>query len=494
MSTELTRVLGGTTLWEAALTRFLDAVAAQKEGVVDTRFRGFGESDWALRADLGPVDRADEILNAAKRAFEVDEAPTTAPTMHFVCPGDPHGASSAGDERSVFVAVKLADEQRRAHPVFASRTVHAARFDALTLGRLPLRSAGGQNCIDLWISPRHPLLVRAFAVRIAPLCPSEAVSSSSVVAMLCGTLPAALCAVAQRDTRYGNAINACGCGFGENVESRIESLLSAQGLGISPAMPPLGAPFDGIGPSLLCELLVSIWREVVLDQRPAFPPNGQLADDPATAAPVEAEVAAWRSSVRNAPAASPSALVDAAVAGLAVHPSKGGLSDAALSRLLGLRLTPGSVDAVDRGVAPVGLPSLFAAFEVPHQLVQGQLMSVGARALAKHCQRDKSASWWLPGPMGGTQPQKNQMGLAALARVLRECAWANIHLLPHDIVTYELRCSGGYGARWVMQLPSAADGDGDAVVGLTEGAAPAVTFRGFLEPQDPDGHSKGWHH
>jgi hypothetical protein len=360
--------------------------------------------------------------------------------------------------------------------------------------------SAGSDTIDVWIDPAAATgpLREAFSYRLgggaAPDIGAETIQA------LCLSLPVFQRALSFRGTPYARAILCAGCGFGENCRARMEQLVAGQGLSIDGTHPPLGLAFDGAAPALLCELAAAVWRRVVAGIADTFAPNGMLRDDAAIAAAVDGQLASWAVGITSAagPGAGTEALLQAAAASLrSDRCDEGGVTDAALSRLLGLRLTPGSVEAVKRGVAPVGLPALFAAFEVPQVVAVGQVMTVGSRALAKHCQRDETASWWLPGPMCGTQPERNVMGLAALARVLRDNAWANVHMLPHDIVTYELRCSAGYGARWVMQLPSAAetaeDGD-DPHHHHRPHLAPSAVFRGFLEPQDPDGHSKGWHH
>lgn len=57
-------------------------------------------------------------------------------------------------------------------------------------------------------------------------------------------------------------------------------------------------------------------------------------------------------------------------------------------------------------------------------------------------------------------------------KLIMECQWINIHQLPGDLPIIELRIKEGYGIRW--QLNS--------------------LFRGFLEPQIPNGHEIGWKH
>jgi len=90
-------------------------------------------------------------------------------------------------------------------------------------------------------------------------------------------------------------------------------------------------------------------------------------------------------------------------------------------------------------------------------------LSVGARALCKHAHRSSEGFWGTP---RGTEVAKNQHALKQLQRVTEQCVWLNIHSLPRDEYIIEVRVEAGYGLRWTI--------DG--------------TFRGFLEPQIPDGH------
>lgn len=153
--------------------------------------------------------------------------------------------------------------------------------------------------------------------------------------------------------------------------------------------------------------------------------------------------------------------------------------------LLRCRLTPGSITAIDRGVVPVARSALLAAFRVPHEA--GQVLTVGARALAKHIHRDETESWWGGGgELKGTQAAKNAQAETVIARVLDGAVWCNVHMLPHDIVTLEYRVAAGYGARWCYSLAVDA--------GASGGGVGSMQFRGFLEPVDPEGHEKGWRH
>ena len=132
--------------------------------------------------------------------------------------------------------------------------------------------------------------------------------------------------------------------------------------------------------------------------------------------------------------------------------------------LLNIRHTQGSVDSF-----PPSMSTLVASFNKKHK--PNTNLTVGARALSKHCHRDVTHEWW--GACVGTEQAKNEHANTILMRVLEDASWINIHLLPHDLKVIEVRCLEGYGARWSH--------DGSA-------------FRGFLEPQMEDGHAAGWKH
>lgn len=132
--------------------------------------------------------------------------------------------------------------------------------------------------------------------------------------------------------------------------------------------------------------------------------------------------------------------------------------------LLNICHTQGSVD-----VLPPSVSSLLASFNKKHK--PNSNLTVGARALSKHCHRDVTSEWW--GASAGSEQVKNEHANAVLNRILNDSSWINIHLLPHDLKVIEVRCAEGYGARWSH--------DGSA-------------FRGFLEPQMEEGHAVGWKH
>ena len=132
--------------------------------------------------------------------------------------------------------------------------------------------------------------------------------------------------------------------------------------------------------------------------------------------------------------------------------------------LLNICHTQGSVD-----VLPPSVSSLLASFNKKHK--PNSNLTVGARALSKHCHRDVTSEWW--GACAGSEQVKNEHANRVVNGILNDSSWINIHLLPHDLKVIEVRCSEGYGARWSH--------DGS-------------TFRGFLEPQMEDGHAVGWKH
>lgn len=132
--------------------------------------------------------------------------------------------------------------------------------------------------------------------------------------------------------------------------------------------------------------------------------------------------------------------------------------------LLNIRHTQGSVDSF-----PPPLATLIASFNEKHK--PNANLTVGARALSKHCHRDVSSEWW--GSCAGSEQAKNEHANTIVMRIIGDASWINIHMLPHDLKVIEVRCAEGYGARWSY--------DGKI-------------FRGFLEPQMEDGHAAGWKH
>ncbi|XP_071490914.1 uncharacterized protein [Diadema antillarum] len=101
----------------------------------------------------------------------------------------------------------------------------------------------------------------------------------------------------------------------------------------------------------------------------------------------------------------------------------------------------------------------------------GSALTVGARALAKHCHRDESSNWW--GNLSGSEKAKNESAEKVLRKILNDVGWLNIHQLPHALPILEVRNIEGYGARW------SPDGR---------------EFRGFLEPPMVAGWETGYRH
>ncbi|KAJ6228574.1 RNA-binding asch domain protein [Anaeramoeba flamelloides] len=80
-------------------------------------------------------------------------------------------------------------------------------------------------------------------------------------------------------------------------------------------------------------------------------------------------------------------------------------------------------------------------------------LTVGARALAKHCHRS-GENWWIKGTMRGKMEFQNEVALGCLDRVVKNVVWINIHSITlektRDIKLFEIRTLEGYGARWVI--------------------------------------------
>ncbi|KAG9290672.1 hypothetical protein G9A89_011635 [Geosiphon pyriformis] len=167
-----------------------------------------------------------------------------------------------------------------------------------------------------------------------------------------------------------------------------------------------------------------------------------------------------------------------------------------LNTFLGLRTTVGSSPRL-----PPSLSECIKSFtrvyvknsaKDPSKSTKTNTLTVGAKAFSKHCHRDISASFW--GKCTGTEKQKNEQANYLLANILTNAAWINLHSLPHDTRVYEIRNEQGYGARWEIYEPKIQDiGSASTAQGETNKDA-IIIFRGFLEPQMEDGHSKGWVH
>lgn len=139
-------------------------------------------------------------------------------------------------------------------------------------------------------------------------------------------------------------------------------------------------------------------------------------------------------------------------------------------RILGMRHTIGSDP---RNVLPPSWKSLLEAASS-----QKHALSVAARARAKHAHRGKDQFF---GVVGGNAETQNIEAHQIVLSLLRDAAWINIHTFGGKTLPFlEVRVASGYGARWKIES--------------TELDASKVSFRGFLEPQMPDGHERNWRH
>ena len=139
-------------------------------------------------------------------------------------------------------------------------------------------------------------------------------------------------------------------------------------------------------------------------------------------------------------------------------------------RILGMRQTIGS--------DPCNLlpPSWKRLLEAASAQKYG--LSVAARARAKHAHRGKDQFF---GVASGNAEMQNMETHRILLSLLRNAAWINIHTFGGNTLPFlEVRIASGYGARWKIES--------------TEMSACDVSFRGFLEPQMPDGHERKWRH
>eukprot|EP01059_Diplonema_ambulator_P026967 TRINITY_DN44495_c0_g1_i1.p1 TRINITY_DN44495_c0_g1~~TRINITY_DN44495_c0_g1_i1.p1 ORF type:complete len:175 (+),score=16.91 TRINITY_DN44495_c0_g1_i1:33-557(+) len=149
-----------------------------------------------------------------------------------------------------------------------------------------------------------------------------------------------------------------------------------------------------------------------------------------------------------------------------------GMGQLGVLRMLGLRLTIGTMTAVgEKHLWPPSVPALLGSFNT---LYLKSKLSVGGKALAKHTVRHES--WW-GGDLKGTETAKSQQAEAIVTKILDNATWINLHMLPHGKPTFEIRVPEGYGARWAFDTDTS-----------------EYAFRGFLEPQQEDGHANRWRH
>ncbi len=146
------------------------------------------------------------------------------------------------------------------------------------------------------------------------------------------------------------------------------------------------------------------------------------------------------------------------------------LTEARIFCLLQMRRTAGTRE----GRLPPSRGQLLRFFRAAHaKKGKAVALTVGGRALTKHAQRCSQA-WW--GEASGPAAVINARAECAIRRILNEAVWLNIHILPPNLPVFEARVAEGYGARWTQE-------DGGE-----------WTFRGYLEPPNPEGHEKGWKH
>jgi hypothetical protein len=76
------------------------------------------------------------------------------------------------------------------------------------------------------------------------------------------------------------------------------------------------------------------------------------------------------------------------------------------------------------------------------------ILTVGGRALAKHCSRSTEKFWG--NVEGKSENCKNETAFTLAKRILDDCVWFNIHILQTDKVVLECRIDKGYGIRWQL--------------------------------------------
>ncbi|CAB9518796.1 Inherit from COG: ProFAR isomerase [Seminavis robusta] len=150
--------------------------------------------------------------------------------------------------------------------------------------------------------------------------------------------------------------------------------------------------------------------------------------------------------------------------------------DVGIVRLLGMRQTVGTTTKPWVFLMPpCRKDALLKAANQPHKATK---LTVAGRARSKHAHRGTKDQFF--GIATGSKETKNIHAAAIVERILDKAVWINLHVFGGIVdPVLECRLENGYGARW-------------AVVMVEEESA--VEFRGFVEPQMPDGHEKGWKH
>lgn len=154
-------------------------------------------------------------------------------------------------------------------------------------------------------------------------------------------------------------------------------------------------------------------------------------------------------------------------------------------RLLGMRSTIGSTSTTTHTLPP-DINALIAACRAPHKPnAKHPRLSVCARARSKHAHRGAVDQFF--GEVRGGALLQNEVSEKIVCRLLRDAVWVNIHEFGGSAEpVLEVRVEEGYGARWSL-------GD-DFVNDAANKVNEAVVFRGFLEPQMEDGHTRKWRH
>jgi len=102
--------------------------------------------------------------------------------------------------------------------------------------------------------------------------------------------------------------------------------------------------------------------------------------------------------------------------------------------LLGIRKTVGTVE-----IWPPPQQVLYETFQQPHKPNSDSVLTVGARALAKHCHRDQTCTWW--GVSTGSESVKNSHAIEVMERIMDGAIWINIHQLPVTVFGGQLTAS-----------------------------------------------------
>ena len=153
--------------------------------------------------------------------------------------------------------------------------------------------------------------------------------------------------------------------------------------------------------------------------------------------------------------------------------------DEGILRVLGMRNTVGT----EVGLLPPEWDELLAASRLPHKDLAPphDSLTVAGRARCKHAHRGSQDDFF--GEVTGGTRQKNEAAERVLVKILRDAAWINIHRSTGiDETVLEVRVAAGFGARWTADWS------------LDPAKPTAVAFRGFLEPNQIDGHQKRWRH